>query len=490
METVTTTAAGYWAWFSVWIDEVARTARLGMSEYRDAALIVFVGLVGFLILRAILFRRAPAEANLALATRRPRFFGYATALALVCSMTLWSVFAPLASASIAMGVVSPDGNRKTISHLEGGIVRTIHVREGDTVAEGAPLVTLEDVRARSEFGELNERLMFLLASRARLEAQRDGASEIDFPGELLSMPGNGVKAVMDNQIELLASQRSAHEGRENIYRQRILQINEHTAGLQEVIAAQDEQLDLLTTEIENFQTLLDKGLTQASRLFSLQRDRAALTAEKAQTQARISENSQVVGETKIELLNLREDQVENANDQLAQIESQIAEIRSRMESRGDVLDRTVIKAPIAGTVLNLKASTVGGVLRGGETIMELVPVDAPLIIDARVKPTDIDRVRPGMNARVILSAYRQRNLPLIHGTLLSVSADRLEEDRTGVPYYLARVEVNADDIARIEEVELIPGMPTEVMILDDERSFLRYLIDPIAGSFDHSFREK
>ena len=479
------------AWFHTygWIEANAFLLVSNVSVFSDVLIFAALALLGLYILKKILFRPAPADADLRRVTRRPRFFGFATATALIVSLVGWSVFAPLASASIAFGVVSPDGNRKEISHLEGGIVRSIHVREGETVKAGAPLVTMEDVRARAEFDQLNDRLVYLVGNRARLEALRDERPDIIFPAILADFDTQKVGAVIEGQAALLDSQRIAHSGREKIHQQRIQQIAEHTKGLEQVIDAQSAQLTLLATEIGNFQTLLDKGLTQASRLFSLQRDHAALSAELAMNRARISENSQVVSETELKLLNLREEVREDANDQLASIENQIDEIYSQLATRLDVLNRTVIHAPNAGTIVNLQIATVGGVLHPGQPILELVPESALLIIDARVKPTDIDRVRRDMKARIVLSAYKQRNLPMIHGRILSVSADRLEEDRTGEPYYLAKVEVDQNELALAEGVELIPGMPAEVLILNGQQTVLQFLLDPIAASFNRSFRE-
>lgn len=473
-----------------WLQNTGFALWSGLVSSLTTIIVIVVVLAAAFILKRLLFQRAPMHADLAAATHRPRMFGYATAAALIFSVSLWSALAPLASAAIAFGVVSPDGDRKTIAHLEGGIVRDIHVREGSVVLAGTPLVTLEDIRARSDVSELQERLFFLLGSRARLEAERDGLSEITFPEDLTRSREETAKAVMAKQRELLKSQNAAQGNREGILSQRIRQIGEQTAGLEAAIAAQDRQLALLDDEIANFETLLKKGLTQASRLSSLQRDQAALSAEKALNLARISENDQVVGETELQLLNLREERISVANDRLAALETQIAEVRNRLASRGDVLAKTVIRAPITGTVINLQATTVSGIVRPGQPILEIVPQDARLLVDARVRPTDIDRVHAGMEARIILSAYRQRNLPNIHGKLISVSADRLVEDRTGEPYFLAKIEVNPEDLEAIEGVDLIPGMPAEVMILNDERSFLAYLIDPLKGSFDRSFREE
>jgi HlyD family type I secretion membrane fusion protein len=181
--------------------------------------------------------------------------------------------------------------------------------------------------------------------------------------------------------------------------------------------------------------------------------------------------------------------MERTNDELAQVQQTLAELWSQMPSRQDILQRTVIRAPISGTVMSLRATTETGVVRPGEPVLELVPEDAMLIIDAHVKPTDIDRVRPGMEARVLLTAYKQRNLPRINGVLRSISADRMVDDRTGDAYFLAKVVVDTEDLALLDEVHLAPGMPADVMILNDEQTLIDYMLGPILQSMRRSFHE-
>ncbi len=464
------------------------------AEQRFVMATVLVGFAALLLLGVLLLaRRGQSRATgsaLTEVTRRPRRFGYAAALVLIAFFGGWSVLAPLASAALASGVVSPEGSRKTVEHLEGGIVRSIHVREGDEVSAGAPLITLEDIQARARYEELRERYLHLLAMEARLIAQRSGLEEIPFAEELVQATDARAQRAIAAQRELLASQRATQTGRERILRQRIRQLDEQNGGLDEVIAAQNRQIALIEEEIAGVQQLYDKGLAQYPRLLALKRAQAELEAERASNRARIAENGQRIGEAEIQLLTLREQVIEEANDQLTEVQRRLAEIRSQMPSRQDVLERTVVRAPIAGTVMNIQTTTESGVVRPGEPILEIVPGEAPLIIDAQVRPNDIDRIRPGMEARVLLTAYKQRSLPLIHGTLRSISADRLVEDRTGEPYFLAKVEVKPEDLARVEEINLVPGMPADVMILDDEQTLIDYLLSPIFRSMDRSFREK
>lgn len=503
-------------WLSVWVSRTIEFAEFwwsaaveslqellqpslraaGLTEPTDQTLsIALMGLIlgaiaAVLLLRTWLRRRrSPARASLMRLTRRPRVYGYAAVLVLLTVFGGWSILAPLAGASMAPGVVSPDGSRKTVEHFEGGIIRSIHVKEGDQVAAGSPLFTLENVQAMARYREMRERYLHLRAIEARLLAERAVRDAIEYPEELTAAPGNEAALAMEGQTALFHSRRNTLRGHVDILEQRILQLDEQNIGLQEVINSKLLQKELIGEEIEGVQALFDLGLERNPRLLALKRAEAEIDSSIAASRARIAENRERAGETEIQLLTLYEQALERSNAELADVQRQLAEIQSELPSREDVLARTVVRAPIDGTVMNVHVTTESGVIRPGEALLEIVPANSSLVIDAKIRPTDIERVRSGMDARVILSAYRQRKLPLIHGVLRSVSADRLEEDRTGEPYYLAKVEVNPEDIEGLSGVELVPGMPAEIMILDGEQTLLEYLLDPFLNSFDRSFRE-
>ena len=428
-------------------------------------------------------------ADLAGMVRGPRVLGYALAVIFFGGLVAWSWLAPLASAAIAPGVVSPDGHRKTVQHLEGGIIRVIHVREGDVVTTGDKLVTLEETQARAKLDEIRERHVHLLATEARLIAEQTGTERIEFPPELMDQPSAGAQQAMATHRDLLKSRRTTQEGKEQILLKRVKQSEEEIGGLRKVIAAQATQLQLLDREIGIVRQLYEKGIERLPRLLALERTQAEIRGEQANNAARIARIRQQIGETEIQLLTMREQDKERANDELAKIRASLASLRSELPSREDVFTRTTIQAPISGTVMNVKVTTETGVVTAGQPILDIVPGEAKLIIDARLKPNDIDVVQPGMRARVLLTAYRQRIMPEIFGTLRSVSADRLVEERTGEAYFLAKVEVDPDDLAQLKDVKLAPGMSAEVMILTGERTVLDYLLRPLLESFIKSFRE-
>ncbi|WP_423066391.1 HlyD family type I secretion periplasmic adaptor subunit [Devosia sp. CN2-171] len=464
---------------------------MGLSPEGVATAGVTLCVLGLLFVMLGTRRRRPKpRVELARITRGPRLLGYIAAIALVGGFGTWAYGARLASAAIAPGVVSPDGYRKTIQHLEGGIVRTIHVREGDIVKAGDPLVTLDDTQALARRQELRARYIDLRALEARLLAEMLGHDAIVVPAELLVMPQADYARAVGDQRALFLSRRTSQSGRELILDQRIKQVEEQIAGLTEMIAAEDEQIDLLEQEAASVKKLYDKGLERLPRLLELQREAASVEAERAANRASIAQNRQLIGETQMQLLALRDEIAEKVSQDLSTVRSELAELSGLLASREDILARTIIAAPISGTVMHVRVTTVSGVLKSGEPILEIVPEASKLVIDARLRPVDIDAVHPGMSARVILTAYRQRNLPQIHGVLRSISADSLVDERSGGSYFLAKVEVDRASLDALGEgVRMLPGMPAEIMLMGDEQTLFEYLIAPVTASLDHSFRQ-
>ncbi len=458
---------------------------IGVVEYILLACTAI--LIVTLLVRHFLDRSHPAD--LIAALRGPRLLGYAACLLFLGGFIAWSTIAIIASAAIAPGVVSPDGYRKTVQHLEGGIVREIHVREGDTVEPGQALVTLEDIQARARYQELRDRLSHLLAIEARLMAEQSHAAAVAFPEELVRLQSPRALEAIQSQDDLFHSRRDTRDGREKILGLRIKQLEEEIAGLKDLVAAQGTQLRLIGREISNVQELVDKGLERLPRLLALQRLQADITGEQALNRSKIARSKQQIGETDMQLITQRQEDKERVSDELGKVRAELAEVRSQLPSREDVLSRTVVEAPIAGTVMNLRVHTHTGVITSGQPLLDIVPAEAQPVIDARVKPTDIDVVRPGMTARILLTAYKQRTLPQIHGVLRSISADYLVDERSGESYFLAKVDVSETELARLTDITLSPGMPAEVMILTGERTFLDYLVRPLTDSVTKSFRE-
>lgn len=442
-----------------------------------------------------IWRRSPREVSdtdrcLASLTRGTRNFGLVSIAIFWGIFGLWGGLAPLSSAALAPGIVSPDGNRKTVQHLEGGIVRTIDVAEGDVVTAGQVIVRLEDVAARAALVELTERLAFLLAEQARLVAEQSGATSIQFPDEMADFGETGDIAKA-TQAGLFATRLDTTRERHSILATRVLQLQEQNMGLAAVVDAQVRQQALIGEEIATAQSLVDKGIERRGRLLTLQRVGAEIDASLASNIAAMARNRQAIGEAEFQLLALKADFAEDVAKNLARVRGEIAALRSQLPLRKDRLARTAVRAPVSGRVMNIQITTEeGGVLGAGEPILDIVPDEAPLIIEARLKPSDIDVVRPGQTARVILSAYTQRNLPTMTGTLRSVSADRLTDDRSGEPYFLAHVAIEPEILRAFgANVQMTAGMPADVMIVTGERTLIDYLLRPFFESLSRSFRE-
>lgn len=455
-----------------------------------AAVLLFMVIGTFVILR----RRkpkAPAPAiPLSDYVRGPRRLGWMT-IGLVFGIGGGLAAAvPLSSAAIAPGIVSPHGSRKTVQHLEGGIVRHIHVREGEVVAPGQPLVTLQNVHAQAQLAELRERLVYLIAAEARLLAEQSGSDVVPVPVAPELDDSALLKGAIESQQVLLDSRRETRSLRERLLSHRVQQLREQNIGLREVVAAQDEEGELLGREIASAKALVDKGFERVPRLLDLQRTNAELKGERARNLAQMASNDQEMGTAEMELLTATQGEREKVDAELAVVRGELATLRTKLPAHLDVLDRTVVTAAIHGTVMNVRVTTETGVVMPGAPLLDLVPRDVKLVVDARVRPIDVDVVHPGMQAKVVLSAYAQRNLPQVHGTLRSISADALTDERTGLQYFLAKVEIDQDDLsASGDRLELIPGMPAEVFILTGERTALDYLVRPLVESVTRSFRE-
>jgi HlyD family type I secretion membrane fusion protein len=509
MESIANTLSEKLASVSAWLTDVAAALRddalaaaaFAKSEvegvWRSAGateqtvILVAAGLAVVAAGMLLLSRWRSEGRELAQRTRGYRMLGWGTSLLFVAVFFGWGGTAPLSSAAIASGVVSPEGARKTVEHLEGGIVRSIHIVEGDFVEAGDPLVTLEDVQARANWLQTRERYLHLLATEARLEAEEAGLDEISFPSALTepqsAMEASEAARAVASQQAVFESRKATLGGRRQILEQRIAQLDEEIAGFQEVIAAQQDQLGLIGRELAGVQKLFDKGLERLPRLLALQRGQAEIRASIASNRANIARRQQQIGETRSRLLTLDADQRERVGEELATVRADLAAVRSRLPSTADALARTVVTAPIDGTVMDVKVSAIAEVVGPGEPILEVVPTAEPLVIEARLRTTDIDSVAPGMPAKIVLTAFPQRNLPQIDGRLRTVSADRLEDERTGEAWFSAQVEV--DERTLPEGIELSAGMPADVMIVTGERTMLDYLVEPFIESFTRSFRE-
>jgi HlyD family secretion protein len=403
----------------------------------------------------------------------------------------WAAVAPLAGAAIAPGVISPEGSRQTVQHLEGGIIREILVRDSDQVAEGQPLVVLEGVSARAEVGRLEERLRTLAAQEARLRAERAEAAEIRFDHAILAAAeAPPVAAARAAQVNFFWTRRAAKANREAILAERIDQLERQIAGLQRQLASNRRQRQLIQEETADVDQLYRRGLERKVRLLALRREDASLLGEEGELEAMMAQAREAIGETRLEIMDIRMRRIEQVDEQLAQVQMQRGEVEEELAAAHDTLRRTEITAPVAGTVLDLRFTTPGGVIQPGEPVLDLVPLEDELIIEAQVRPTDIDDVAAGQSAHVMFPYLPQRQLLRIAGEVESVSADALTDEDTGQTYYQAKVTIARGDLERAApSVKLTPGMPVEVFMATTERTLLAYLLQPIREILARTFRE-
>jgi HlyD family secretion protein/epimerase transport system membrane fusion protein len=398
---------------------------------------------------------------------------------------------PIAGGASAPAIISPDGSRKTVQHLEGGMIEALRVRDGDTVGIGQPLVILSSVQARATYETLLEQYRTLLVSRARLLAESAGQDEIEVPAEMreaISEPG--LLKVLEGQRQLLRTRHAMHRSRVRVLRQRIDQYQEQITGLQAQVQSATRQFELLNEEVEGKEQLQRKGILPKPELLRLQRMQAEILGRKGEHTGNIARVRQQIGEAELQISAFDAERADQITTQLDQVRMELATTSERLFASKDVLNRTIIRSPVAGKIVNLRFKTEGGVVQKGEPIMDVVPSDDRLLIDARISPNDIDVVHTGLPAQVHLLAYANRTAPRISGVVRSVSADRLVDESTHQPYYLARVEVDRDEVKRSDSsIELVPGMPAEVLIVTGEQTLLQYLIKPFTDAWRRSLRE-
>jgi len=425
---------------------------------------------------------------LAAFVRAPVWKGYVLISVFVLGFGFWAAYAPLSSGAVAPGIVSTNSSRRTVQHLEGGLIRELKVKDGDVVREGQPLVVLEPVQPRSAHETLLSQKQALLARKARLEAERNGLAAVAFPDELYL--GGELIPLAVSQREMFETRQAAHAARRNLQKQRIEQLSEQIKGLNTQIANVSAQLALIQEEIAGKQELLDKGLIPKPEALRLRRAEIELAARRSEFETEIRKSEQQIGETNLQIVSAETVRLDEITAELDKVNNELTELAERLRASEDILNRTTITAPIGGTVINMRFKTVGGVVQRGEPVLEIVPKDEALIIEARVSPNDIQLLHPGQAAQIHLTAYSARVMPRISGVVRSVSADRVTDPNGYQSYFLARVEVDREELSkRAKDVALLPGMSAEVIFVTEERTLLRYLLNPIADVLRRGMRE-
>lgn len=423
------------------------------------------------------------------AVQAPARWGVALVVVFVLAFGSWGSLVPLDGGAVAPGVVNPDSGKKTIQHLEGGIIAELPVREGERVKAGQPIVVLESTQARAAHEALVQQQLSLLARKARLVAERAGLARIEWPAELRAAQAN-VKPVLDAQQEVFDTRRQTHASRREILAQRIEQLLHQIRGYEAQVLSASKQIGFVAEELSAKEYLVRRGLVPKPEALRLQRTDAEISGKMGEYQAEIARARQQIGEARLQILAVDAERADQIAGDFEKVRGELADVNEKLLASADVVRRTVVVAPVDGTVVDIKFKTLGGVVQRGEPILSIVPAGDELIVEARLTPVDVKAVHAGLEARLNLSAWSSRLVPKIPGIVRSVSADRLTDETTRQPYYLARVAVDRPTLQRMAPgVDLIPGMPVEVLVVTERRTMFDYLLRPFDDALWRSFRE-
>ena len=424
--------------------------------------------------------------------RRPLWLGGIALLLLVGGFGMWSLTATLSGAIIASGQIEVDRNRQIVQHPDGGVVDDIVVDEGDLVDAGDVLIRLDPTLLRSELAIVESQLFELIARRGRLEAERDDAEAITFDPLLdeVAQLNPGVQSLTDGQMRLFNARAISLEQEVEQLGKRRSQISNQIEGIAAQQSALETQFNLISQELDAQQSLLDRGLAQASRVLALQREEAALAGQMGELTAGIAQAEGRITEIDIEVLRLASTRREEAIATLRDLQFRELELQEQRRSLREQLSRLDIRAPVAGIIYGMSVVTPRSVIRPADPIMYLVPQDRPLIIAAQVEPVHIDQVFVGQDVILRLSALDARTTPELTGQVTQISADAFQDEATQIAYYRAEVVLSEGQIARLPEGStLIPGMPVETFIRTADQTPLAYLVRPLTDYFTRAFRE-
>jgi HlyD family secretion protein len=429
------------------------------------------------------------------AIRRLNLVGFAIVVLLVGGVGGWAATTQLAGAVIAPGTLVVESHIKKVQHPTGGIVGEILVKEGGVVEEGQVVLRLDDTVTKATLGAVRSQLDELTSREARLLTERDEAEAIRFPAHLTARSGEpAVTSAIAGEEKLFDSRKAARTGQRAQLRERVAQMNEEIRGLSAQQAAKESEIELIGKELVGVTDLYEKNLVSISRFTQLQRDRTRLQGERGQLIADVARARGKISETELQIIQLDQDFRTEVLKDLREAQGKMAELKERVTAAEDQLKRVELRAPQSGTVHQLAAHTVGGVIGNGETIMQIVPHADVLVVEAKISPQDVDQVAIGTKVNVRIMAGNQRTTPAIDGVLTQLSADLTRDQQPpgtpAVPYYTVRISLAADQIAKLKDIRLVPGMPAEAHIQTSDRTPLQYLLKPLEEQVARTFRER
>jgi HlyD family secretion protein len=423
---------------------------------------------------------------------RPIIVGSVIVGVFVIGTLIWFALAPLASAVQAPGSLRVESNVQVLRHREGGIVRAIHVREGQQVRRGQVLIRMDDVQPRSLFDVLQNQYDTFQAQSARYLAESSGRGAVTFPPELTSrMADPRVADLLRNEQFLFASRLAAFQSQNSVLQQRVEQLETQIGGVQAQVAAVNENIALTREELAGYQKLNAQGYAPKTLILRYQRSLADLQGRKGALQAEMSRLREQIGETRLQLTTVRNERISQAAEGLRQAQAALAEVAPKLAAARQTFEHTQVRSPADGAVLGLTQHTVGGVVGPGELLMNVVPANAPLLVQARIRPQDVDDVHVGMDAKVRFSGLNQGKVDPVNGKVFSVSADQLTDERTGLGYFMVEVQIPPSELKVLPKgVALTPGMPADVAIQTGSRSILDYIVSPLTDTIEDALKEQ
>lgn len=409
---------------------------------------------------------------------------------LIGGMFLWAFLAPISGAVIAPAQVKIDANRKTVQSFDGGIIKQILVKEGSVVEKDQPLLRLEDTMSSANLNILATQLDTLKIKESRLSAEKSFLPSIDFPPKLIDRKGNKVAEIMQAEKAAFLSRRKSLDDQVRLLREGIQQTKLEISGIHSHRSAIRESIGYINKQISASEVLFKKNFIEESQLWKLKRSLSEKKEQLGAQKAKLAETREKLGEIELRIMVVQNSYVQAAEDEIKETQKAVFDIEERLRPAKDQLARHVVTAPIAGQVINLQVFTIGGVIRPGQNLLDIVPTVTNLIIEARVETKDIDSLFVGQKAEIQLSAFNRRTTPLVSGEVDYISGDILEDDdRRDTPYYLAHVRVSEDSLKAIGDLKLFPGMPAVAFIKTTEKTFANYMLSPVVDNFRRAFRE-
>ncbi|MEJ8848004.1 HlyD family type I secretion periplasmic adaptor subunit [Variovorax rhizosphaerae] len=404
----------------------------------------------------------------------------------------WTTLAPLASAVVAPAYVKVDLNRRPVQHSEGGLVREVYVRDGERVQKGQPLLVLGDVAVAADLNRLNYRVMAERASLSRLDAELASAIAVRFSPEVTEAARTDPRLaeLLDKELGLFATRRQALQGQVALLRSQRARVQQEMAALRAQIGKATESIGFQRTELETNRRLLKDGFVSSTRIAQIEGTVADYGVKLEERRSDLARAEQRLIDTDLRIGTLEGDYRQQASDQLKVTSARLSEIEQELRKSSDASSRQVITAPATGEVIDLKYSSPGAVVPPRETIADIVPDDTRLLTEARIRTEDVNRVQKGQAAEIRFTAFKYRTTQLVRGKVVYVSADRLVDRATGIPYYTALIEATPESLAAAGDLKLQAGMPAEIYITGDERTPLQYMLEPVTQVLRRGARER